>query len=60
MELGAKHMRVGRKGQPLTIDGELGETVREDATIWTFDGAELVIELEKVGIVLSVASYCYA
>jgi len=49
VKIGAKHIRVGRKDDRMIIDDELSESVKEDATLWTIDGTEVIIELEKVG-----------
>ncbi|CAG9136202.1 unnamed protein product [Plutella xylostella] len=44
-----KHLKVGIKGQPLIIDGELDAEVKMEDSTWVLqDGRNLLINLEKV------------
>ncbi|XP_012550713.1 nuclear migration protein nudC isoform X1 [Bombyx mori] len=44
-----KHLKVGIKGQPLIIDGELDADVKIEESTWVLqDGRNLLINLEKV------------
>ncbi|CAK1553678.1 unnamed protein product [Leptosia nina] len=44
-----KHLKVGIKGQPLIIDGELDADVKIEESTWLLqDGRNLLINLEKV------------
>ncbi|XP_035457337.2 nuclear migration protein nudC [Spodoptera frugiperda] len=44
-----KHLKVGIKGQPLIIDGELDAEVKIEESTWVLqDGRNLLINLEKV------------
>ncbi|CAH0699963.1 unnamed protein product [Spodoptera exigua] len=44
-----KHLKVGIKGQPLIIDGELDAEVKMEESTWVLqDGRNLLINLEKV------------
>ncbi|XP_063532311.1 nuclear migration protein nudC isoform X2 [Cydia strobilella] len=44
-----KHLKVGIKGQPLIIDGELDAEVKIEESTWVLqDGRNLLVNLEKV------------
>ncbi|CAH2992194.1 unnamed protein product [Chilo suppressalis] len=44
-----KHLKVGIKGQPLIIDGELEADVKVEESTWVLqDGRNLLVNLEKV------------
>ncbi|CAH0627105.1 unnamed protein product [Chrysodeixis includens] len=44
-----KHLKVGIKGQPLIIDGELDADVKIEESTWVLqDGRNLLVNLEKV------------
>ncbi len=48
VDIGKKRLRVGLKGQPPIIDGELHKTVKVDDSFWTLeDGKEVVVSLQK-------------
>lgn len=47
--IGKKHLKVGIKGQPLIIDGELDSDVKIEESTWVLqDGRNLLVNLEKV------------
>ncbi|CAH0749681.1 unnamed protein product [Diatraea saccharalis] len=47
--IGKKHLKVGIKGQPLIIDGELDADVKVEESTWVLqDGRNLLVNLEKV------------
>eukprot|EP00698_Gefionella_okellyi_P004793 TRINITY_DN14437_c0_g1_i1.p1 TRINITY_DN14437_c0_g1~~TRINITY_DN14437_c0_g1_i1.p1 ORF type:complete len:161 (-),score=33.66 TRINITY_DN14437_c0_g1_i1:51-533(-) len=49
VEVKKNHIKVGLKGQPLLIDGDLFEAVKADDTLWTVDDQkEVNITLSKV------------
>lgn len=49
VEFDKKYLKVGIKGQPLIIDGELHKPVKVEECLWTLDdGRTVVITLEKV------------
>ncbi|XP_073951453.1 nuclear distribution C, dynein complex regulator [Choristoneura fumiferana] len=44
-----KHLKIGIKGQPLIIDGELDSDVKIEESTWVLqDGRNLLVNLEKV------------
>ncbi|XP_022693298.1 nuclear migration protein nudC-like isoform X1 [Varroa jacobsoni] len=44
-----KHLKVGLKGSPLTIDGEMYAVVKKEECFWNLeDGKVIVVNLEKV------------
>ncbi|XP_063621685.1 nuclear migration protein nudC-like [Cydia splendana] len=44
-----KHLKVGIKGQPLIIDGELDAEIKMEESTWVLqDGRNLLVNLEKV------------
>ncbi|CAH0728744.1 unnamed protein product, partial [Brenthis ino] len=44
-----RHLKVGIKGQPLIIDGELDADVKVEESTWVLqDGRNLLVNLEKV------------
>jgi len=44
------HLQVGIKGQPLTIDGDLGGKVKKDECTWYLvDGSTVELTFQKVG-----------
>lgn len=44
-----RHLKVGVKGQPLIIDGELDADVKMEESTWVLqDGRNLLVNLEKV------------
>lgn len=48
VDIGKKRLRVGLKGQPPIIDGELHKAVKVDDSFWTLeDGKEVVVSLQK-------------
>ena len=48
VDIGKKHLKVGMKGQPLIIDGELHKRVIIDDSFWTLeDGRDISISLQK-------------
>ncbi|XP_075970609.1 nuclear distribution C, dynein complex regulator [Anticarsia gemmatalis] len=47
--IGKRHLKIGIKGQPLIIDGELDSDVKVEDSTWVLqDGRNLLINLEKV------------
>ncbi|GBP04391.1 Nuclear migration protein nudC [Eumeta japonica] len=47
--IGKKHLKVGVRGQPLIIDGEMDADVKVEESTWVLqDGRNLLINLEKV------------
>jgi len=48
VDIGKKRLRVGLKGQPPMVDGELHKPVKVDDSFWTVeDGREVVVNLQK-------------
>lgn len=48
VEIGKKRLRVGLKGQPPMLEGELHKPVKVDDSFWTLeDGREVVVNLQK-------------
>lgn len=48
VEIGKKRLRVGLKGQPPMVEGELHKPVKVDDSFWTLeDGREVVVNLQK-------------
>ena len=48
VDIGKKRLRVGLKGQPPMVDGELHKPVKVDDSFWTLeDGREVVVNLQK-------------
>lgn len=49
VNIAKKHLKVGLKGQPLLIDGELCSEVKLEDSVWVLqDGKNVLITLEKV------------
>lgn len=46
-----KSLKIGIKGQPLIIDGELDSDVKVEESTWVLqDGRNLLVNLEKVNL----------
>ena len=49
VEFTKKHLKVGLKGQPLIIDGELEHEIKIEETFWTLsEGKEIVVTMDKI------------
>lgn len=47
-----QHLKVGLKGSPLTIDGEMYAVVKKEECFWNLeDGKVIVVNLEKVRLI---------
>lgn len=51
MVISKKSLKIGIKGQPLIIDGELDSDVKVEESTWVLqDGRNLLVNLEKVNL----------
>lgn len=48
VQIQKKRLKVGVKGQPAIIDGELDAEVKLEDSTWTVEGKSMLINLEKV------------
>lgn len=49
VNIAKRHLKVGIKGQPLIIDGDLDAEIKIEDSTWVLqDGRNLLINLEKV------------
>lgn len=48
VEFGKQWLKVGLKGRPLIIDGELSKQIKLEECSWVLDGKDVMLSIEKV------------